>query len=330
MQPEKFDLKDILNADFLSRYDLKLILAEESSRFPIRTFQLVSALAPQIEGAIKHQLKFLKQILPHISDRTYRKWITNNYDISLLYPAYFKRFIDRYESIRHQSFEIIVTYNLDEMIIIETTLHEIGALCPHLVTEKASIDVIEVMENRRKSIEIIAEQVQLTKDGGKMKTYEDTVLKVCMFFAEGLVSITQACDHFKISYLSFVEMLNRSDYCRQTYDQACRLAASLQTSQQLNHLDTRLAEILMRGTHTETAITHNRVQIPGQLEAKWIPVKKIDKTRDLTISEIAALKSMLIRSQTSLIDSGQDQFSRMSEAELLDFVMKEQQKYSSQ
>lgn len=308
------------NVEFLKKHNLQLEIVE--GKIPFRSFHVARLLKKQLPGMAKADIaNFLEGAIYNVDKRTVYRWLSSGFQFEKMYPSQFKKYEQGLPASASEAFRVrVLTRGKSPKVVgeLEATIPALEEVVLEKVQSPKGINVSKVLEKREQMLEAPPAPVVFNEEA----EMEKLIVRLCEDFATGLITITEACDRHGLPYLQFVDIISRSDAMREVYEQACRIANSIQNSRQLTLVDQRLISLLASGKHETEVISYERHIIPGQLEPRWIEKRKTITKRDLTPTELLMAKAMLVKS-AALSSSGiETDLSGLTEAELLEYILR--------
>jgi len=304
----KYSIEDIIDIRFIKNHVFKI----EDRTLEHVFFPLIINIAFDINEI---NFKDVSNSFGIVKTKYY-KWYKLNFNESKIAP----RFYNKVAANPNKNI-LIEAYNRNKLVhtfeINYTTLFNWYEL-KNKKQSQPIIDIAKVEEIRKKEEVLSLQVIDLTTP----EKIEQVVRDICHLFASGLMTIVEACERNKITYIQFLEFLTQDESYHKMYITACKLANHFHSSRQLSQIDSMIYNILTTGKSSTETISYEKKMIPGQLEPKWIEKKKTITKRDLSITEILLLKSLL----NKVIDyndimPNSDEFNDMSDEQLLDYIM---------
>lgn len=314
------DLSDILSIEWLQGAGLQLQV-EDSKKTPFRSMHIADIMQKQVPGSNADKSKVICAHLHGIFLRPVQRWFKDRFEFQRMYGSAYKSYHSGLPGTSHARFKItVLTKDKEPKAVAEITASMDEIMSFTVYRHKLFSKHSKPEQEQKTIIPFPALLAIPAGPGEEVQVTEELVLSICQTFADGTMTINEACAKFGVTYLRLVEMLAKSEYCMTMYEEANRIHKALQNSRQLGLLDNRIIEILERGTYVENVIHYKKVMIPGQLEPKWIEDKKTNRTRDLSIGEIITLKAILMRGSSLSGRNAGDEFTHMSDKELLEYA----------
>jgi len=303
----KYSIEDIIDTNFIEQHKFKI----QDKRMELVFFPLIIKIAFDIQ---KVSFKNVAEPFSIIKTKYY-KWSKLNFDEQKITPITFRKVIkNKNENVFIEAYKknkLVHTFEINYATLLNWL--ELKNKKQHSI-----IDVEKVEEIRKKEEVLSLQIIDLTTP----EKIEHVVREICHLFASGLLTIVEACERNKITYIQFLELLTQDDSYQKMYITACKLANHFHSSRQLSQIDSMIYNILTTGKSSTETISYEKKMIPGQLEPKWIEKRKTITKRDLSITEILLLKSLL----NKVIDyndimPNNDEFSGMTDEQLLDYIL---------
>ena len=320
---KEIKLIDVINADWLRNENVMLRI--EDSGIPLRTFFIAKLLNRQLpEYKKSDKAKFLLSVLYNVERRTIYTWLQHNFDPSKAYAKRYKNYQDKLPHSANEKFLIqVITKEKQprEIGSVDACIEAIeNAVFGKVESNKPELNLKQILDKRTEFLDPKPLKFE------NVETMESLVVKLCEDYATGLITITEACERHGLTYLQFVEVITTSDHCNNIYQKASRYANMLQNSRQLTLVDNMIIQLLTTGTHVTETTTFEKYIVPGQLEPKWVEKRKQRTVRQLHPNELITLKMLLMKSFIMDATEEGSEFSTMSESELMDYVVKNNQK----
>lgn len=306
-------LNEILSIQWLIKNNAKLKV--DSDRKPPSYYIFIGRiLNRQLLDKDRHQrVQIFLQIMPDISRRTIYNWIACDFRIEDAYKSADK-YYKEIDTIKSQEFILkAIDVNGEDISSLTVSIFDIEGIKVD-VKQKPTIKVEKVLENREKKLNTVE---PIPPD--KIETLEEIGLAICEMFATGLSSIQDCCEKNNLNYLQFMELIQKSEYVRNLWDQSNMLANSFNNSRHQSMVNNTLSHILSKGYIEEVTYSYDKVIVPGSLEPIYVEKKKIVKHRNITPQELVSIKLML-NAQPFLDSNTADEFSRMTQEELVNFI----------
>lgn len=327
---DKYKVNTILNYDWLKEHDV-ILSVEENTRFTFRTLFCCIVINEQLKHLSKPQSAKAIAHIFNISDKTVKRWHDADWKINKIYDRQYKLFVTGQPKTGNELFEIKILSRDKKQKILGRCITSIGQIENTSFVDygqsKVLFDPIKISQLRESEQ---TRQENYIVDLSTDEKVENVIRDICHLYASGLLTIVESCERYKLTYIQFLEILTKDELYYQMYQTACRLANQFHSSRQLSQVDNLIFQILAKGCTTNETVTYEKQMIPGQLEPKWIEKRKSVTKRDLSINEIMLLKSLLLKIvDISQLTTNTDEFSNMSEEELINYVNDKQDEIKS-
>lgn len=290
-------------------------------KIPVRSFHVAKLLKAQLPGMIRADLAaFLEGAIFNVDKRTIYRWLASGFRFEKMYPTAQKKYEEGLPGTASELFTIrVLTRGKSPKCVGEcsATIPALEEVVLEKVEAPRGLNLKKVLEKREQMLEAPPAPLALPSQQDE----ERLIVRLCEDFATGLITITEACERQGLPYLQFVDIISRSDAMRELYEQAVRIANSIQNSRQLTLVDQRLINLLSSGKHETEVIGYEKHIIPGQLEPRWIEKRKTITRRDLTPTELLMAKAMLVKSVMLSSVGADSDLSGLSESELLEYIL---------
>lgn len=315
---QNIDINDILDIDWLRNENVQLKI--EDSKVPLRTFLIAKFLKRQLPDYTKADIvKILLSVIYNIERRTIYTWFQRNFEPSKAYPKRYKMYKEALPESGKEEFTIQVLTRekkpkeLASLVICLDAMEDAVFRPVEIKNDISLVSVLDKRENFIQSEPLVFDSID---------SMEELVVKLCEDYATGLITITEACERHGITYLQFIEVINKSSHCQMIYEKASRIANMLQNSRQLTLVDNMIIQLLTSGQHVTVETRFDKYIVPGKIEPVWKEKSKVKKVRQLTPNELITLKMLLTKSSTFGTMEESSEFATMTEEELMDFIVK--------
>lgn len=316
----KISLNKILSHAYLVENDYRLILPKGSAFLTHRT-RVIRRIYEQLPTGLT-----VNNMATRIGDYTGN---TNWLSVTKMINAKFQpttllkgRWLDVYKrdrkAINSTPFILAVARRDTGKLVgdLQTTIDQVDTVPIKSEAAKPVLNVEKIIKQRNESIEAgLVPVVEVLQP----ETVEDTALRICETFASGLLTINEVCERFGLNYLQWIELCQKNEFIRNTYEQAIKLANMFNHSRHITMVDSLITAMLAKGKHETTHIEYERVFTPGKLHPEFVEKKRKGTIRDFTPGEVAGLKALLLRSAV-IMPGGIDDLAGKSDDELWEII----------